>query len=48
MLFSVSTHGHLWNIVLDVGPDSPYRGEKGSRFKFWGPLLSSERLKRET
>jgi len=36
-----------WNIVLDVGPDSPQRGGGGPVLNFGTPLLSSERLKLE-
>jgi len=47
MLFGMNTPGDPWNIVLDMGPDSPTERGRGPSFKFWDPLLSMEGLKLE-
>jgi len=40
ILFGVNTPGGPWNIVLDVGPDPPQRGEGGPLLNFETPYIS--------
>jgi len=47
MLFGVNTPRGPWNIVLDVGPDTPTESERGLLLNFGTPS-SPERLKLKT
>jgi len=38
MLLGVNIPGGSWNIVLDVGPDVPQRGDRGPILNFGTPL----------
>jgi len=48
MLFGMNTPGDPWNIVLDVGPDPPQRGEGGPLLNFGSLLIFPEQPKLET
>jgi len=48
ILFGMNIPGGPWNMVLDRGPDPPTDRGRGRTFKFWDPLISPQRLKKQT